>query len=66
MSTESVPPTRRLSLSDQRRAKRDALPPCRCCGGSNTAVASRTDYALYIRCANCCEVWSVALPGREM
>jgi hypothetical protein len=65
MSSETVPPNSpRLGVFHQRRAERVALAPCRCCGGPDTAVVSRTDYVLYIRCANCWEVWSVSKPGR--
>jgi hypothetical protein len=40
-------------------------PPCKSCTSSQTEVATRTDYVLYIRCRGCLHVWSVPKPGRE-
>ena len=43
----------------ERRKRRLAVPPCTSCGSANTAVATRTEYVVYIRCADCRFVWSL-------
>jgi uncharacterized Zn finger protein len=40
-------------------------PPCESCASTQTEVATRTDYVLYLRCWACGHVWSVPKPGRE-
>jgi hypothetical protein len=46
-----------------RRRDRLAVPPCDECGSTATAVVSRTDYVLYVRCPACGLVWSVPKPN---
>ena len=43
----------------ERRRDRFLVPPCSECGSTATAVVSRTDYVLYLRCAACGLVWAV-------
>jgi hypothetical protein len=59
-STTPVPP-----FVDRRREPRFQVPPCVTCASSNTHVAARTPYFLYIRCRSCCEVWSVPMEGHD-
>ena len=49
---------------DQRGHPR-ILPACQRCAHSDTAVALRTDYVLYIRCARCAWVWPIPKPGAK-
>jgi hypothetical protein len=66
MSSEFVhPPTLHRIITDRRLNEPAALPPCGCCGSPDTSVAMRTDYVLYLRCANCWQVWSVPKPERD-
>ena len=45
---------------DQRRHPR-ILPACERCAHSSTAIALRTDYVVYIRCARCAWVWPIPI-----
>jgi hypothetical protein len=48
-----------------RRRQRLQPPPCSECGSTKTAVATRTPYVVYVRCAACACVWSIPKPGQE-
>jgi len=48
-----------------RRMNRLKPPPCPSCGHDDSRVASRTDYVLYFRCADCANTWSAPKPGIE-
>jgi predicted anti-sigma-YlaC factor YlaD len=48
-----------------RRKQRIHLPSCEACRSPKTAVATRTEYVVYVRCAACGFVWSMPKPGRE-
>jgi hypothetical protein len=50
---------------ERRREPRFQVPSCPTCDYSNTHVATRTPYFLYIRCRSCCEVWSVPMVGHD-
>ena len=52
-------------IFDRRRPDRLALPACEHCGSADTAIATRTENVIYIRCVTCLQVWSVPKPGRE-
>ena len=68
MPSESIPSSTGLRLArmvERRGSDRITIPTCQHCGGADTAVATRTDYVVYIRCAACLQVWSVPKPGNK-
>jgi hypothetical protein len=48
-----------------RRVRRLGVPRCPVCKSAKTAVATRTEFFVYFRCADCAFVWSAPKPGRE-
>ena len=52
-------------LTFERRMDRLAVPPCESCGSTTTAVVTRRDYVVYVRCKACGYVWSIPKPGLE-
>src|SRR4051794_26916378 len=67
VSVSARPSTSRpfVQQRDRRHANRLTIPDCGQCASSETAVATRTTFVLYIRCAACCHVWSVPKPTFE-
>jgi hypothetical protein len=59
-----IEPTRKPHAREH-RLNRLVLLPCTSCGSDRTAVVSRTPYFVYVRCSECADVWSLAMPGRE-
>jgi hypothetical protein len=59
------PATPVQTFVDRRREPRFHVPTCVTCAYSNTHVATRTPYFLYIRCRSCCEIWSVPIVGHD-
>jgi Zn ribbon nucleic-acid-binding protein len=53
------------SVRVERRTQHIELPPCPECRSTDTSVATRTDYVVYARCADCGFVWSIPKPGQE-
>ena len=43
----------------QIRIRRVAVARCTECDSRNASIATRTDYVLYVRCADCGSVWSI-------
>jgi len=54
-----------VAAGGDQRHERVTIQPCKYCGSGDTAVASRTEYVVYIRCGACLQVWSVPKPGHE-
>lgn len=46
-----------------RRYERLDLPPCPECQATEARVMSRTNYVVYVQCAQCHLLWSVPKPG---
>jgi hypothetical protein len=67
MSQETLAAARVWSLCPKpdRRSQRISVTACETCGATRVAIVSRTDYVLYLRCPDCCQVWSLPKPGRE-
>ena len=55
-------PTKPAAPRTERRQARFSPPPCPKCA-AKTAVVTRTDYVLYVRCTACAYVWSVPKPA---
>jgi hypothetical protein len=68
MPQETLSPGRVWSVcrKPDRRSQRIRVPPCETCGETRVAVASRTDCVVYLRCPDCCHVWSVPKPGLDL
>jgi hypothetical protein len=68
MSRETLPPARvwYVCPKPDRRSHRIPVPPCATCGETRVVVASRTECVVYLRCPDCCYVWSVAKPLRDL
>jgi hypothetical protein len=49
----------------EQRRERLTIPPCPKCQSKRTVVASRTEYFVYFRSADCGEAWSTPKPGHE-
>jgi hypothetical protein len=64
VSSQPISPGPVPKLPERRRRRLD-VPRCQSCGSSKTAVATRTDYVIYVRCAECWFVWSLPKPGLE-
>jgi hypothetical protein len=64
MSRETLPPARvwYVCPKPDRRSHRIHVPACETCGEPRVAVASRTECVVYLRCPDCCHVWSAQSP----
>lgn len=47
----------------ERRQNRLTLSLCPKCGRDSAAVATRTEYVIYIRCHDCAHIWVSAKPN---
>jgi hypothetical protein len=48
-----------------RRVERLTVAQCPCCESTDTGVATRTEFYVYLRCRDCSFVWSAPKPGHE-
>jgi hypothetical protein len=65
MDSESRLPRVAPPIAVERRTRRLSIPPCPNCAAP-PRVVSRTDYVLYVRCAQCAYVWCIEKPGWSM